>query len=321
MNEKNVNQNNKDFSIQQTAGNNVATVRRLVDSVISDCRLLLENNEFLCRYCVEMEESAGNSEMLADYRNMLEKEQQSANDIISCCERVLSLNDFDPVKTYSNIAEALLHSKTLSDNYSEYYDIFPEIANGQDESSPSGLNSPLEDVHFDSQERIDLISRTCYRILGYITNGCELKKYEQNDIHPQKVDLSSLVKKACDAFSIRVPRCTVNKDIAESVFCECDPERFMAVLLNLIVDACLEADHDEGSIGIKLEKKDSYAVVSVEDNGYDIGVQNIDDLIRKKPCGGYDILKNFCEYHEVPKPVIVYNGNEYVNIISFRLDL
>ena len=141
----------------------------------------------------------------------------------------------------------------------------------------SGLLSTITLMHsiierHEMYEEVALLNKQinyCYKILASLANPVELSKYSYNLFNISRINLRTFISEIV-AYISSILR---NKDISvsfscnEDVYIKTDPERFMVMLLNLIINAIQYNISEQKTVDISLKKSGNHAILTVRDNG------------------------------------------------------
>lgn len=134
----------------------------------------------------------------------------------------------------------------------------------------------------------------CFKVLGAVANANEMKKYESG-LNEKVFDVTSLIRDIVDncRSKLRTHRINLEFTDCEPMMTTCDPERFTACLLNIIVNSLQNIDREEGEIRFSVKQRGEYINVTVTDNGY--GVASGEDISNHRSDSGFAIINRFCE--------------------------
>lgn len=179
-------------------------------------------------------------------------------------------------------------------------------------SVASLLQRSLEDKEmYDELEYLNLQVNYCYKILADSVNPTEVTKYFYGLYNIRKLDVGNFIKDIVGFLNIiiRNPEVELTYSCEDDVKINVDSDRFLIVLLNLIINAISYNISETKEIKISLKKCDGYANLLITDNGIGIPdevVNNVmsnnngsKDCIKQKIgssiCGGLDIVSRFCK--------------------------
>lgn len=159
---------------------------------------------------------------------------------------------------------------------------------------------------------------SCFRVLGAVANANELEKYEAG-LNEIVFDVSSLARDVIDncRSKLRSYRIKLEFDECEPILTRCDPDRFTACLLNVIVNSLQNIDREEGAVRLSIKPRGDCVTVTVTDNGY--GVASCEDISDHCADSGLAVVNRFCE--SVGTTPIFETGENNGFSVSLRLPI
>ncbi len=135
------------------------------------------------------------------------------------------------------------------------------------------------------KEKLEIIRTSSQFLLKMISDLLDAQKIELGQLSLVK-NQNSLSKIIQDVLARMQPdleshRVVVNTDLQENISCLCDKTRIEQVLINLISNAMDFCPKNNGKINIKLRLDNTYARISVIDNGIGIPKSKLDKIFVK----------------------------------------
>lgn len=158
----------------------------------------------------------------------------------------------------------------------------------------------------------------CFKVLGAVANANEMKKYESG-LNEKVFDVTSLIRDIVDncRSKLRAFRISLEFSDCEPMMVLCDPDRFTACLLNIIVNSLQNIDREEGVVRFSVKQRGEYVNITVADNGY--GVAHGEDISNYRSDSGLAVINRFCE--SVGTTPIFETGENSGFSVSLRLPM
>lgn len=151
---------------------------------------------------------------------------------------------------------------------------------------------------------------SCFRTLGAVANTSEMIKYEEGQTTPFVFDasayLTDLVNNCQSKIRFYGPKIRIDAD--PKAFVKCNPDRFAACILNLIVNSLQNVDLDEGDVHVTVKIRNQVVAITVSDNGYGLpeDVEPNDYCDSQEP-RGFSVLYKFCK--SIDTVPVIENGD------------
>ncbi len=236
---------------------------------------------------------------------------------------------FKPL-TREEIFKLRYQKKFLSDEFEMFSKIRSEITNivGLSTNTHTAL---LNNELYEDADSVDRIINCCYKLLAATLNRAEIIKIYNENANKTKMNVVSFLKDIINTASTILMRENVElsfKSSDDEIYLTVDSDRFLSVILNLLINAVKYNVSDKKKVAFSLKKHKEDVVLSVSDNG--IGMNNItvekifekkDIFDEQKYSKGYGtyILNAFCKINN-GKIMITTKENEG-SIISIKLPL
>ena len=150
----------------------------------------------------------------------------------------------------------------------------------------------------------------CFKVLGAVANANEMNKYESG-LNEKVFDVTSLIRDIVDNCRSKLRSHCISLEFSdcEPMMVLCDPDRFTACLLNIIVNSLQNID--------RVKQRGEYINVTVTDNGY--GVAHGEDISNYRSDSGLAVINRFCE--SVGTTPIFETGENSGFSVSLRLPM
>lgn len=138
---------------------------------------------------------------------------------------------------------------------------------------------------------------SCYKTLADVTNYLEMQRYKNGKFNVCDFNVSHYCRDMFGSVQSKMRRSHIKFDfeIEKGIVCRCDPERLATCIINLIVNAYMWVDQDEGEIHVTLKQLFDYAVITVSDNGYGMSQSDFQKHRNSGGTRGINILYSFCQ--------------------------
>lgn len=186
---------------------------------------------------------------------------------------------------------------------------------------------------YDELSQLNKLINHCYNILSNMLNRSEIAKYYLNCHTIVKLNVSRFLEdlqKISIAF-LRTMKIDIDVVCDEDVLIEVDVDRFVMMILNLLVNSIKNNIEEEKRVTIKLKTAENYVILTISDNGLGIDAQNFINLFKltttpvntssgcKQPGYGLIVLNEFCKaFNATP---IVTTTEDIGTSISIRIPL
>lgn len=174
---------------------------------------------------------------------------------------------------------------------------------------------------YDDENIAIRIANCCFEVMGRLINVEELSKLDSYS--PVCVNLRELVEDLaafCRSRLRWMKGLSISFECSGEMLVEADPNRLIACLMNLIVNAVNNVENDGGIITVKVTKLSEKALIAVSDNGFGIDRGTLESILNdKNHTGGLAVVKKFCE--KADSTLITDSDENCGFMASFRLPL
>lgn len=125
---------------------------------------------------------------------------------------------------------------------------------------------------------LNIIRKNCERIIRLNNNIIDVTRYETGNLSPKfkKEDLSNILSfiiKECNEF-LNDKGIKINYKSQGKMELFCDRNMIERMILNIISNS-VKFSRENGEIDLKVEKKEAYIIISINDNGIGIGKEQL----------------------------------------------
>lgn len=136
-----------------------------------------------------------------------------------------------------------------------------------------------------SKEGLEIITNESDRLNHLVTDLLDLSSLSSGKLSFQFADVSikQLITEVVQLYEVKLAEknITLSKKLSEEInIIHCDQNRMKQVLLNLL-DNALKFTPSGGEIAIELERKDSFAMIRIKDNGIGISMEELHEVKEK----------------------------------------
>ena len=174
---------------------------------------------------------------------------------------------------------------------------------------------------YDQMELLRRQTKCCFKILAAIANPEELEKYEKK-LNISTVNISQLTEDIVNACRSKLRMLPVEfvYDCDEGIYISTDPERYVACMANLIVNAVNNIPMDGGVVTVKVKKYGNSCAISVSDNGYSLSYTEYQtaEALALENKTGLAVVSKYCE--SLGSKIIVEVGDCGATI-SFKAEI
>lgn len=141
------------------------------------------------------------------------------------------------------------------------------------------LSEKAQREDFDCHRSMKMLDKCCYLLLSTTINKTELQYYVQNTLRRETVNLSEMTEDICRMCISYLRGRNITFDlsgIVPNILMSFDPDRYTAVLLNLIVNAADYNISEDKIIRVSVKKADGEIRIAVKDNGLGMSLDDIE---------------------------------------------
>ena len=201
--------------------------------------------------------------------------------------------------------------------FEEHADIRAQISSVI--SSAMLIHSTLErNELYDEIKSLDHMVNNCYKILSVIQNKTELAKYALAVFNINRLDIGCFTKDISALLSAltRSLNVTIETHFDKDVYVETDVDRYVVMLLNIIINAIEYNLEEIKVIKINIKKYENDAVLTVSDNGLGMRQEIISDILNSEPV--YNSIKKpntapGCGYYVIKCFCLAFGGSLIIN--------